>query len=325
MAESTIRLYWTPTDTYSVTAITWDGTRYVYQISNVDCTGDFLASGSMTVGSSAVGLGVHNGARTVYSSTYTSPHTYVTTTETINYAIASVTWNGSKDVFTIAGGDYTTSFLAGVTFAVTGTASNDGNKTVQSSSFSGGDTLIVATSTVNSPEGAGGKIVFTEGAVASIAVPYHHLEWTWTKLTWVTNNPAKRVEDRNGLIHRIASPNSTALQRFFIKAQCAVFPEDLLKVASNGWTLRKMVYELCFLRDTEFIILDKEIAVDSSSTAYTSLIAGKGHLDNVENVWDSLGIIDGAKSSPALEFTITSDGTFTDITAPAGASYRSRP
>jgi hypothetical protein len=237
-------------------------------------------------------------------------------TPTDTYAIASVTWNGSRDVFTITGGDYTGDFLAGSSFVVAGTASNNGTKVVTSSSYTlAGGTVIVCTSTVNVPEGSGGTIV----------VATHYIEWTWTKLTWIANNPAKRVEDRNGIIHRINSPNSTALQRFFVKAQCAVFPEDLLKVASNGWTLRKIVYELCFLRDTEFTILDKEIAVDSSASTYTSLIAGKGHLDNVENVWDSLGIIDGGKSSPALEFIITSDGTFTSITAPAGASYRTRP
>ena len=239
-------------------------------------------------------------------------------TPTDTYAITAITNNGSHDVFQISGGDYTEDFRvsASYPFVVAGTSSNNGSKVAFSAAtYSGGSTYVTATANVNAPEGAGG----------TITVPYHHLTWTWTKLTWRSNNPAKKVEDRNGIITRINSPNSTALQRFFIEAQCAVFPEDLLKVASNGWTLRKMIYELCMLRDTSFTIFDNEVAVDCASAAYTSKIGAVGKLDNAENVWDSIGVIDGQRQGPALSFILSTDGTFTDYTLPLTYSPRSRP
>lgn len=237
---------------------------------------------------------------------------------TDTYAIAGITNAGSHDIFQISGGDYTEDFRvsASYPFVVAGTASNNGSKVVFSAAtYTGGSTYVTVTANVGVPEGAGG----------TITVPYHHIEWEWTKLNWLASNPAKKVEDRNGIIHRIISPNSTALQRFFIRAQCAVFPEDLMKVASNGWTLRKIIYELCFLRDTSFTILDYETTSDSAAATYSSYIGGVGKLDNVENVWNSLGIIDGQRESPMLDFVLSTDGTFTDVEAPLTYSARTRP
>lgn len=237
---------------------------------------------------------------------------------TDTYAIAGITNNGSHDVFQISGGDYTEDFRvsASYPFVVAGTGSNNGSKvTFSAATYTGSSTYVTATANVGVPEGAGGVIT----------VPYHHIEWTWAKLNWVPSNPAKKVEDRNGIIHRINSPNSTALQRFFTKAQIAVFPEDLMKVASNGWTLRKMIYELCFLRDTAFTIFDYEVAVDTAAATYSSFIGGVGKLDNVENVWNSLAIIDGQRESPMLDFVLSTDGTFTDVDLPLTYSARTRP
>lgn len=211
---------------------------------------------------------------------------------------------------TVTGADVTAYFPVGSVFSTTG---GGGGKVVSAVAFTGGNTIITTANALS-------------GGAATLTQSYNWLAYTWAKLSVAWNKPQYMIGDRLGLQHRIMPASASAKLRYALSLQVKLLGNDILATAVDGLSLPEVLDTWVMDADTEFIILHGEDQVNNDGGAVSIKRAYKCKLDELPpDLLGTLSSINGEDISAVLPFTCHSDGAFSNINNPAGASYRTRP